>query len=102
MRTIRHWNSELGRMVDGPAPARGQTSANIMPDIEPFVSPIDKSVIGTRPQLEAHNKRHNVTNSADFSPKYVADRGKRRLEAQQKEGKQQRIKAMLRYLDQRR
>lgn len=44
----------------------------IMPDIEPFVSPIDGSVISGRRALEAHNRRHNVTNVADFKNEWEA------------------------------
>lgn len=37
-----------------------------MPDIEPFVSPVDGSVITGRKALREHNKKHDVTNAADF------------------------------------
>lgn len=40
-------------------------SASIHKDIEPFKSPIDGSAINTRSQLEAHNKRHGVSNDLD-------------------------------------
>jgi hypothetical protein len=43
-------------------------------DIQPFVSPIDKSVISDRGQLREHMRRHNVTNAADYSPEYLARR----------------------------
>jgi hypothetical protein len=42
--------------------------------IEPFISPIDKTMISDRKHLAEHNKKHNVTNSADFSPEYLASR----------------------------
>jgi hypothetical protein len=32
----------------------------VLPDIEPFVSPIDKTVIGSRSALRAHCKAHDV------------------------------------------
>ena len=35
-------------------------SPAVLPDIEPFVSPIDKSVIGIRSALRAHCKIHDV------------------------------------------
>lgn len=38
-----------------------------MGDLEPFVSPIDGSVITGRAALREHNKRHNVTNVADYN-----------------------------------
>ena len=93
-----HWDSKLGKLVEGPSPPRIQRSEGIIPDIEPFVSPIDKSVIGSRPQLEAHNRRHGVTNSADYPKDWVAKRGKSILRKQDQDSKRQRkeliIKAM--------
>lgn len=38
----------------------------IMPDIPDFVSPIDKTIINGRAGLREHNKRHRVTNVADY------------------------------------
>ena len=38
-----------------------------MPDIEPFVSPIDGKVITGRAALREHNKRYEVTNVADYT-----------------------------------
>lgn len=60
-----------GNNVRGP-------SIHVLPDITPIQSPIDGSVINTRPQLAAHNKRHNVTNSADYSPEFLAGKAKER------------------------
>lgn len=37
-----------------------------MPDLEPFVSPIDGKVVSGRAALREHDKRHGVTNVADF------------------------------------
>ena len=47
-------------------------------DIEPFVSPIDGSVISDRKQLREHNKRHDVVNAAEFSPQWYAKKAKER------------------------
>jgi len=47
---------------------------DIQPDIAPFISPIDKSVISSRSQLREHNKKHNVTNASDYSPEFLARR----------------------------
>ncbi len=66
-----------------------------MPDIEPFVSPVDGTTISGRAALREHNRLHNVTNVADFENEwrrkakernamYSGDRGfdaKRRKEA---------------------
>jgi len=37
-----------------------------MPDIEPFKSPVDGSIVTGRRSLREHNKRNDVTNAADF------------------------------------
>jgi hypothetical protein len=42
-----------------------------MPDIPEFVSPVDGSVITGRAALREHNKRHNVTNVADFTNQWA-------------------------------
>jgi hypothetical protein len=59
-----------------------------------FTSPIDGSVITDRAQLRDHNRRHGVTNSADYSPEYmrkrVAQREADRL-GQTKQAKQERV-----------
>lgn len=39
---------------------RPNKSAMIMPDIDPFVSPIDKSVIGGRAARREHMRKHGV------------------------------------------
>jgi hypothetical protein len=37
-----------------------------MPDIEPFKSPVDGTIVSGRRSLREHNLRNNVTNAADF------------------------------------
>jgi hypothetical protein len=39
--------------------------------IEPFVSPIDGSVISDRRQLAEHNKRHGVVQAQEFNPEFL-------------------------------
>ena len=46
-------------------------TAAIQGDIQPFVSPVDGSVISDRKQLREHNKRNNVVNTAEFSPEFL-------------------------------
>ncbi len=46
-----------------PPPSRKVHGA--MPDIQPFQSPIDGSVISSRPHLAAHNRRHGVIDTGD-------------------------------------
>lgn len=70
-------------------------SAAVMDDVKPFISTVDGSLIGTRPQLEEHNRRHNVTNTADFPREYVAERGRRVLRDQARADKADRIQTMI-------
>ena len=49
-----------------------ELSHYVLGEIEPFISPVDRTVIGSRAQLRAHNIRNNVTNAADYSPEYLA------------------------------
>jgi hypothetical protein len=49
----------------------------IMPDIPDFVSPIDGKVVNGRRGLREHNKRHNVTNAADFKNEWQKAREQR-------------------------
>jgi len=43
-----------------------KVSVQIMPDIQPFVSPVDGKVITSRTKLRAHNREHGVTNIRDY------------------------------------
>jgi hypothetical protein len=43
-----------------------------------FVSPIDGSHITSAKQLAAHNKKHGVTNSSDYSDGYIARKAEQR------------------------
>jgi hypothetical protein len=53
-------------------------SAAVQGNIEPFVSPIDGSVISDRKQLREHNKRHGVVNTAEFSQEHFKRKAKER------------------------
>jgi hypothetical protein len=53
---------------------KGPDAPYIQGCMEEFVSPIDRTVIADRAQLRAHNKRHGVTNSADYSANYLQKR----------------------------
>lgn len=48
-----------------------------MPDIEPFKSPVDGSIVSGRAALREHNRRNNVTNTADYKNEW-ADAAKKR------------------------
>lgn len=53
--------------------ARTARSATVLGSFEEFRSPLDGSMISDRRQLANHNKKHGVTNVADYSPQYFAD-----------------------------
>lgn len=50
----------------------------ITDSFEPFLSPIDKKWIKSKKELKDHNRKHNVTNTADFSAEYVEKAQKRK------------------------
>jgi len=53
-------------------------SAAIHGIIEPFVSPIDGSIISDRKGLREHNKRNGVVAASEFSMGYYEDKAKER------------------------
>jgi len=66
----------------------------IQPDIEPFISPIDKTIITSRPTLRAHMKKYGVTNSADYPEDFMGKKVKERedtLRGRTKQAKKERI-----------
>ena len=80
-----------GKMVPrGTAPRTANTSAMIRKPMEEFVSPIDQSVISSHSQLDAHNRRHGVTNSSDYSDGYIENRARARNAAGEKHLKETR------------
>lgn len=51
----------------------------VMPDITEFQSPIDGSMISSRSQLRAHERRHNVRQAGDFKPGELIKRENERV-----------------------
>ena len=62
--------------IDGSA--KRQSGAVVHGDIQPFVSPVDGSVISDRKQLREHNKWNNVVDAAEFTPEFYAGKAKER------------------------
>lgn len=56
----------------------------VMNPMQDFVSPIDKTVISTRSQLAAHNKKHGVTNVQDYKNGYIEKRAHERVDKGQR------------------
>lgn len=46
---------------------RERNAFDIIPDIEPFVSTVDGTIITSRSHLREHMKQHGVTNAADYN-----------------------------------
>ena len=73
MRYRQVWNKELQKSefipIDAAARNREALSA-IHGDIQPFVSPVDGTVISDRKQLREHNKRNNVVNTQEFGTEH--------------------------------
>lgn len=74
----------------GPHPLAAKRSIAVMRDLEPFVSPVDGTVIGSRTDRRAHNKRHGVIDVGNdpavlrpkpaYEPKGIAEDIKRAIE----------------------
>ena len=67
-------------------------------EIEPFISPVDGTLIDDRAKLRAHNKRNNVENVADADVSYMKQRyqeGKRAQARRDKEDRQNILKNLL-------
>ena len=104
--TKRSWVQVNGKLIPKEefhgTNSRAKTGILFIPDIEPFVSPVDGKIINSRPQLRAHNKFHDVTNYADFSPEYIQKKvqeRQQRLHGQTPQDKQDRIEHLKRALD---
>ncbi len=67
--------------------------------MQPFVSPIDGSVIRSPAQLAAHNRKHGVTDRRDYGPDWF-ERKRRELELKRQSldsaSKRDRIEALKR------
>jgi len=91
---------ETGKLIPREQYVRPkETTHHIMEDIKPFVSPITREVISTRPQLERHNKQHGVTNSADYSPEFKMKVRATREREQARADRQDRINKIVQQLE---
>ena len=71
--------------------------------MEPFVSPIDGQVIDDPGKLRAHNRKHGVVDSREFSPEYIQERAKERVNrttGDTKAARQERIELIKHTLEQ--
>lgn len=63
-------------------------------DIEPFVSPIDGTVIGSRSDLRSHMRKHDVVPTAEVSSEWSAAERRRRDIREGRADKHARIAAL--------
>lgn len=71
-------DSVTGKLVPIDEATQRHAGHYVQGDIEPFVSPVDGSVISDRRQLAEHNKRNNVVNAAEFSQEYYDKKAQER------------------------
>ena len=60
-----------------PAESVFGVGSMVLPDIQPFVSSVDGSVVLGRASLREHNRRHNVTNVADYKETWARAQAQR-------------------------
>ena len=73
---------ETGKLIPRSEYVRPTSkSAYVQGDIEDFVSPITKEVISDRGALRRHNRKHGVTNMADYSAEFIAKKARARDDA---------------------
>ena len=80
MRWRQVWNEQEGKsdFIPIDEAAHKASSVAIHGPIEPFVSPVDGTVISSRKQLRDHNKRNNVVNVSEFSDEFIAKKREER------------------------
>lgn len=100
MITTYRYDPELKKCVEVRR-AVGSRVHIIQPDITPFVSPVDGSVINSRRDLEEHNRRNNVTNAADFKEHWEKSAKKREAfyQGKSEEDRKARIEALVHAYD---
>jgi hypothetical protein len=71
------YDKQLEKMVpknEYRQPTQGDEYATVLKQLDPFISPIDGTMIDDRGKLREHNKKHGVTNVADYGEQYFERR----------------------------
>lgn len=72
-------DSKTGKLI--PIDDAAREASGLRPaEFEPFVSPIDGTVISTRKQRDEHCKRHNVVPAQEFTPEYYERKARERAQ----------------------
>jgi hypothetical protein len=89
-----------GKLVPrGTIPRTRVNAPTVLREIEEFKSPIDGSIISSRGQLAAHNKKHGVTNASDYSEGYIEKKATERVNSGNKFLKETRHKEVTTMVD---
>ena len=102
--TRRTYVFQDGKMIEKhlARPQPGPSGLMIIPDIQPFQSPITGEEITSRNKLNAHMKQHEVTRREDYSPQYyekAAAERQQRLLCQTPEDRRDRIETIKHVLE---
>ena len=90
-------DKKTGKFVEKSAYLAANHSAAVH-TMQPFVSPIDGSVISDPAQLRSHNAKHGVTDTREYGPNWFERKSRERnlrLTGQDKASKQDRINALV-------
>jgi len=91
---MARWRQDAitGKLVPINEARRAVQTSAIHGDIQPFVSPVDGTVISDRRQLREHNKRNSVVSADEFTPEFYAKKAKERKDVLQ--GKKSRAETL--------
>ena len=82
---MARWRQDrtTGKMIpiDESAVKHNEQHEIIIKGFDAFKSPVDNCIISTQKQLDAHNKRHNVVDSREFTQTYYEGKAKEREKA---------------------
>lgn len=91
---------ETGKLIPKAEYQRRERPAPlVIPDVQPFVSPVDGQPIYSRRQLRDHNARHGVTNVRDYGDTFFERKAQERsaeLRCESRRAKRDRIEAIQR------
>lgn len=74
-RKVRHAKEAAEEAANFVKLEKAHKSAYINGAFTPFKSPVDGSIVSTRCQLKAHNKKHGVTDMRDYGGDWFKQRG---------------------------
>lgn len=104
----RHYvqHPKTGRLVpheevDWPRYQTKPRRVEIMPDIEPFVSPVDGTVVSSRSRLREHNKRNDVVQFHEMDGEWERAAARRQAiaEGRDKTARAERVQDIINAID---